>query len=133
MKFLALIYSEEGGWESLSDEERTAVYAEYGAFASEGREAGVVIGGDELGPTRSATTVRVRDGQTDVTDGPYAETKEALGGYFLLECSSMDEALDWAARIPAAKHGAIEVRPVHVDEDASSESVLAEQRDGVAS
>ena len=133
MKFLALIYVEEGGWESLSDAERSAVYAEYGAFASEGREAGVVVGGDELGPTRSATTVRVRDGQTGVTDGPYAETKEALGGYFLLECSSMDEALDWAARIPAAKHGAIEVRPVHVDEEASSEAILAEQREGVAS
>jgi len=133
MKFLALIYSEEGGWESLTDEERAAVYAEYGAFATEGREAGVVIGGDELGPTRSATTVRVRDGGTDVTDGPYAETKEALGGYFLLECSSLDEALDWAARIPAARHGAVEVRPVHVDEEESSEAVLAEQREGVAS
>ena len=133
MKFLALIYAEEGGWESLSDDERSAVYAEYSAFANDGRAAGVVVGGDELGATRSATTVRVRNGQTDVTDGPYAETKEALGGYFLLECSSMDEALDWAARIPAAKHGAIEVRPVHVDEEASSEAVLAEQREGVAS
>ena len=134
MKFLALIYSQEGAWESLSDEERSAVYAEYGAFSREGREAGVVIGGDELGPTRNATTVRVRDGQTNVTDGPYAETKEALGGYFLLECASMDEALDWAARIPAAKDGAIEVRPVHVDEEESgSEAVLAAKREGVAS
>jgi hypothetical protein len=131
MQFLALIYSQEGAWESLSDEERAAVYAEYGAFAREGREAGVVVDGDELGPTRSATTVRVRDGQTSVTDGPYAETKEALGGYFVLECSSLDEALDWAARIPAARHGAIEVRPVHVDEEQSEQA--APEGAGVAS
>ena len=68
--------------------------------------------------TRDATTVRVRDAETLVTDGPYAEVKEALGGYFLLECASMDEALDWAARIPGAEHGAVEVRPVYVDPNA---------------
>jgi hypothetical protein len=131
VKFLALIYGEEGGWESLSEQERARVYERYGAFAREGREAGVVVGGDELGPTRAATTVRVRDGQTQVTDGPYAEVKEALGGYFLLECASMDEALDWAARIPAAEHGAVEVRPVHAGEDEAEQP--AAEAAGVAS
>ena len=131
MKYLALIYGEEGGWESLSEEERAGVYERYSAFAREGRETGVVIGGDELASTSSATTVRVREGQTEVTDGPYAEAKEALGGYFILECSSMDEALDWAARIPAAEHGAVEVRPIHTD-DEEAEAPAAEAA-GVAS
>jgi hypothetical protein len=113
VQYLALIYAEEGAWQSLQDAERSAMYEQYAAFGRAGREAGVVAGGDELEPTADATTVRVRDGQIAVTDGPYAEVKEALGGYYLLECSSIDEAVDWAARIPAAQHGAIEVRPVH--------------------
>ena len=133
MKYLALIYAEEGGWESLSEADRTAMYAQYTAFADEARAAGVLLGGDELDATRTATTVRVRAGQTQVVDGPYAETKEALGGYFVLECESMDEALDWAAKIPGALHGAVEVRPIHVDEESGSEAVLAEEREGVAS
>lgn len=115
MQYLALIYAEDGAWESLQDDEREAVYERYTAFAHDARAAGVMIRGDELAPTVSATTVRVRDGQVAVTDGPYAEVKEALGGYFLLECGSLDEAVGWAARIPAAEHGAVEVRAVHVD------------------
>ena len=82
------------------------------------RDAGVFVAGNELGPTSSATTVRVRDGKQLVSDGPYAEVKEALGGYYILDCPSFDDALDWAARIPTASHGAVEVRPVHVDEEA---------------
>jgi hypothetical protein len=117
VKFIALIHSDEAAWEALSEAERDRVYAAYGAFAEEGGKAGVVVGGDELGPVRAATTVRVRDGQTVVSDGPYAETKEALGGFFVLECASLEEAVDWAARIPAAEHGAVEVRQVHVDEE----------------
>ena len=74
-----------------------------------------MVGGDELASTRDATTVRVRDGESLVTDGPYAEVKEALGGYFVFECASMDEAVDYAARIPGAEHGAVEVRPIYVD------------------
>ena len=131
MKYLALIYSEEGAWEALSESERSRLYAAYRAFAEEGREAGVVIGGDELGPVRDATTVRVRDEQTVVSDGPYAETKEALGGYFLLECASIDEAVEWAARIPGAEHGAVEVRQVHEDEQEQNAS--ATERVEVAS
>jgi hypothetical protein len=131
VKYLALIYSDEGAWEALSDDERTQFYADYMAFSEEGRKAGVVLGGDELEAVRSATTVRVRDEQTVVSDGPYAETKEALGGYYLLECASMDEAIEWASRIPGAGHGAVEVRQVHVDED--EEPAATDERVEVAS
>ena len=75
----------------------------------------MLAGGNELGPTRDATTVRVRDDEALVTDGPYAEVKEALGCFYLLECESLDEALEWASRIPGAHHGSVEVRPVYVD------------------
>jgi hypothetical protein len=115
MQYLALIYADENAWEGFSDEEREGAYDLYRTFARDAEAAGVLVGGDELASTRDATTVRVRNDEALVTDGPYAEVKEALGGYFLLECGSMDEAVDWAARIPGAEHGAVEVRPVYVD------------------
>ena len=115
MEFLALIHSDEAVWERMSDDERASAYEEYVEFGQAARAAGVFVDGNELGPTTSATTVRIRDGKQLVTDGPYAEVKEALGGYYLLDCGSFDEAVDWAARIPAAAYGAVEVRPVHVD------------------
>ncbi len=113
MKFLALIYGSQERWDSLTEAEQSAVYDRYRAF---GEEAGdKVLGGAELqGPAR-ATTVRVRNDETVVTDGPYAETKEALGGYYVLECESIDEALELAARIPGAEHGVIEVRAEYVE------------------
>jgi hypothetical protein len=115
VKYMALIYGDASRWDSFSAEEREAVYDRYRAFGDAGREASVVLGGSELASTRDATTVRVRNDEALVTDGPYAEAKEALGGYYLLECDSMDDALDWAARIPGAEHGAIEVRPLYID------------------
>jgi len=115
VKFMALIYADEAQWDAFAAEEKEAAYAQYTAFADDARAAGVLAGGNELGATGDATTVRVRDAETLVTDGPYAEVKEALGGYFLLECDSFDEAVDWAARIPGAHHGAVEVRPIYVD------------------
>lgn len=115
MQYLALIYADESRWEGLSENERSAMYDRYRTVASEAQQAGVMVGGNELASTRDATTVRVRGDETIVTDGPYAEVKEALGGYFLLECESLEEALEWAARIPGAEHGAVEVRPVYVD------------------
>ena len=118
MEYLALIYADETAWERFSDAERAAAYEQYGEFAKAAGTAGVLVGGEELGPTSSATTVRIRDGRQLVTDGPYAEVKEALGGYFVLDCPSFDDAVSWAARIPGASHGAVEVRPVHVDEEA---------------
>ena len=118
MQVMALIYGDASRWDAFSAEEREAVYAKYRAFSNDAREAGVMVGGAELASTRDATTVRVRDGEALVTDGPYAEVKEALGGYYLFECESMDEAVEWAARIPGAEHGAVEVRPVFVDPSA---------------
>ena len=117
MEFLALIHADESTWDGLSDEERESAYEQYMEFSRAGRAAGVVVAGNELGPTSSATTVRIRDGRQLVSDGPYAEVKEALGGYYILDCPSFEEALDWASRIPAASYGAIEVRPVHVHEE----------------
>jgi len=115
MQVMALLYGDESRWDAFSDEEREAVYADYRAFAEEAGIEGVIVGGGELASTRDATTVRVRDGESLVTDGPYAEVKEALGGYFVFECKSMDEAVEYAAKIPGAQHGAIEVRPIYVD------------------
>jgi hypothetical protein len=113
MEFLALIHGDEHQWESLSDDEQQAIYQRYVDFS----ERGEVVGGAELQDTPAATTVRIRDGERLVTDGPYAEVKEALGGFFILECDSIDEACKLAAEIPAAEHGAIEVRPVYVREE----------------
>ena len=118
MRFMALIYGDASRWESFSADEREAVYERYRAFADEAGKAGVMAGGGELASPGDATTVRVRNSEMLVTDGPYAEVKEALGGYFILECDTMDEAVDYAALIPGAEHGAIEVRPVYVDPNA---------------
>ena len=109
MKYALLIYSNDTEWDTLSDDEKSAIYGEYFAIS----ESAGVIGGQELQTTDTATTVRVRDGQTLTTDGPFPETKEALGGFFLFEADDLDAALELAARIPAARRGgAIEVRPV---------------------
>ena len=117
MEFLALLHADEGVWGRMSEDERESAYEQYGEFTQAVRDAGVFVAGNELGPTSAATTVRIRDGKQLVSDGPYAEVKEALGGYYILECPSLDDAVDWAARIPTASHGAVEVRPVHVDEE----------------
>jgi hypothetical protein len=114
MKVMALIYGDESRWDAASEAEREAMYERYRAF---GQSAdGKVLDGAELAPTRSATTVRVRDGETIVTDGPYAETKEQLGGFYLLEVESLDEAAELAAQIPGAATGAIEVRAAAEEE-----------------
>jgi hypothetical protein len=112
MQYLALIYGDESRWGTLSPEERKSEMGEYLALSN----ADVTLGGDELDSVATATTVRVRNDETLVTDGPFIESKEVLGGYYVFECDSIDEACGWAAKIPAAKHGAIEVRAVHVDE-----------------
>jgi hypothetical protein len=113
MEYLALIYGNESDWEALSDDDRQALYQRYMDFGTKDE----VVGGAELETTSSATTVRVKNGDRLVTDGPYAEVKEALGGYYILECGSIDEACRLAAEIPAAEDGAIEVRPVYVREE----------------
>jgi hypothetical protein len=112
MQYVALIFGEEGRWQELSAEEREREMGEYMALSEES----VTVGGHELDSVATATTVRVRGDETVVTDGPFVESKEALGGYYVFECDSIDDACRWASKIPAARHGAIEVRPVHVDE-----------------
>ena len=108
MKYMALIYGNEEAWDALSEEDQQRVTERYMALAREP----VTVGGDELQDPDTATTIRVRDGETLTTDGPFAETKEQLGGYYLIDCASLDEALEFAARIPAAERGAVEVRPL---------------------
>jgi hypothetical protein len=109
MKYALLIYSSDAGWDALSEDEQKAIYGEYGAVA----QSPGIAGGEQLAPADTATTVRVADGSTLTTDGPFAETKEALGGFFLLEADNLDDAIAMAARIPAARMGgAVEVRPL---------------------
>ena len=117
MRYLALIHSDEQAWAALPDEAQQAIYARYRAFVDDTQAAGKLVEGHELKPTSTATTVRVVDGRTVVTDGPFAELREQIAGYFVLDCDSFDEALGLAARIPGAAHGAVEVRPSYVDEE----------------
>jgi hypothetical protein len=112
MQYMLLIYGKEERWASLSEDEAQAVYAEYGRLSQELRDRNAYVDGGELQPVSTATSVRIRDGETDVTDGPFAETKEVLGGYYLIEAESLDEAIAWAAKIPSARTGVVEVRPV---------------------
>jgi len=115
MKYLLLIYGDEKVYNETVVNDPQAFQAEmdeYFAFGRAGREAGVVLGGEALLDTSAATTVRVRDGRTLTTHGPFAETKEQLGGYYIVECANLDEAITWAARIPGARHGSVEIRPI---------------------
>ena len=116
MKYLCTIYSDRSAFHDMPEDEARAWLQKYAAFGEEGTRAGVILGGEGLQDPDTATTVRVRDGERVLSDGPFIETKEALGGYYLLECASIDDALDWAARIPGADHGTIEVRPCYIDE-----------------
>ena len=114
MKYMAIIYNDESQYANATPEDIGAIFAAHGEFGEAAGKAGVLLGGEGLQPTATATTVRVRDDERLLTDGPYAETKEQLGGFYMLECKDLDEALAWAARIPEAKTGAVEVRPVMV-------------------
>jgi hypothetical protein len=112
MRYLMLICTEESADEAASPEEAAAGMAEYGVFMEEMGKRGVLQGGERLRPTTDATTVRVRDGETVTSDGPFAETKEQIGGYFVVEGKDLDEAIEIAAKIPGARFGSIEVRPI---------------------
>ena len=112
MQYALLIYGDEETPDARSDDERQAWYAEYSALTADLRKEGKLLGGEELQPVETATAVRVRDGDTIVSDGPFAETKEVLGGFYLIDADSLDEAIEAAARIPSARIGTIEVRPV---------------------
>jgi hypothetical protein len=114
MHYILLIYGNEANWDALSAEENSAVMAEFQAFTESIIADGRHLGGHQLKPVSTATTVRVKNGETLVTDGPFAETREHLGGYYLVEAADLDEAIAIAARIPSARMGCIEVRPVVV-------------------
>ena len=112
MQYMLLIYSNEAGMQAASKAEGEQMMAAYGAYGEAMKKAGVIRGGDRLHPSTSATTVRVTDGKSKVLNGPYAETKEQLGGYFMIDVPDLDTALTWAARCPGASHGVVEVRPL---------------------
>jgi hypothetical protein len=112
MQYLLLICNDESALASLSPEERSAMMAEYELFGNAMGSRGVLRGGERLRPTTDATTVQVRDGKVLTADGPFAETKEQIGGYFVVECKDLDEAIEVASQIPGARDGTIEVRPI---------------------
>lgn len=112
MQFLALIYAAEG----QDDVDEETLIQQYTAFENIAGEAGVLVGGNALEAVSTATSIRVRNGQPELTDGPFAETKEQLGGYFIFECKDLDEAIIWAGKIPSARYGTVEVRPIMVFE-----------------
>jgi hypothetical protein len=112
MRYMLLIYGSEARTALMTQEECIALMQAHAAFASEVQKRGLLIGGEPLQPTTTAKTVRIRRGQTLITDGPFAETKEQLAGSYVLNCKDLDEAIEMATRIPDAVYGSIEIRPV---------------------
>ena len=111
MQYMLLIYGDEQFWAERSESELQKLMQEYVSYSQELAAAGVLRAGSELAPVSTATTVRVRNGKALTTDGPFAETKEQLGGYYLIDVPSLDAAIQWAAKIPSAAHGSVEIRP----------------------
>ena len=116
MLYACLIYGDESEMANATEEQINAVMGAYYKFTQDVGDADVMRAGEALHPTAMATSVRVRDGETSVTDGPFAETKEQLGGFYVLDCENLDQAVEWAAQIPTAATGTIEVRPIMVFE-----------------
>ena len=112
MQYLLMIYGNEAGMLAAPKEMAMQMSAAYGAYTEAMKKAGIWVGGERLRPTLDATTVRVKDGKTQVLDGPYAETKEQLGGYYMIDVPDLDAALSWASRCPGAATGTMEVRPI---------------------
>jgi hypothetical protein len=112
MKYALLIYAAEKDWAAKSKEEQESVYTEYWNYTLELKKSGKMISCEPLDPTPTATTIRVRDGKTNPTDGPFADTKEQLGGIYVIDAKDLNEAMAWAARIPDARTGSIEIRPL---------------------
>jgi hypothetical protein len=111
MQYVLLLYSEEAGWSKLTKAEQEQAMAPYKAYTEALTKAGVLRGVNRLQPSSTATTVRVANGKSQVLDGPYVDSKEQLGGYFIIDVADLDAAISWAARCPAASHGIVEVRP----------------------
>ena len=128
MKYLLMIYANEAAMLSTSPEASAQTLAAYGAYTEAVKKAGVHVGSNRLRPTSSATTVRLSGGKTQVLDGPYADTKEQLGGYYMIDVPDLDAALSWAARCPGASHGTVEVRPIWETEAAARLETAAGSR-----
>jgi hypothetical protein len=120
MKYAFNIYGDESQRESATPEQQQQMSQAYGALTQEMQDKGVLVAGEGLYPTATATTVRVRDSEQDVTDGPFAETKEQLGGFYVLDVKDLDEAIEWAAKIPGSQFGSVEIRPVMVFDEAGN-------------
>jgi hypothetical protein len=112
MQYMLLIYSDEKAAAAMPKADLNKMLPAYEAYTKALQSAGALVAGDRLKTTDSASTIRVRDGKSQVLDGPYAETKEQLGGFYIVEAEDLDAAIDWAARCPGASHGAVEVRPL---------------------
>jgi len=112
MKYLMLFYAAEAETLEMTPEETHAVWQTWQAVTQEAKDAGVYVASNGLSPAHTATTLRVRDGKTLTSDGPFAETHEKLGGHFLMDCKDLDDAIYWAAKIPYAKYGVVEIRPI---------------------
>ena len=112
MRYLCLIYEDEKWWQQASEADMQKGMADYNAFTESAKKNGNYIGGEALQPTTTAKSVRVRNGKISTTDGPYVETKEQLGGYYLIKAKDLHDAIQVASRIPGAKHGTVEVRPI---------------------
>lgn len=112
MEYLLMPFADQSAFKTMSPAQQAEGLAAYGAYVAAMQQAGVLVGAKRLRPVDAATTVRLKSGKTDVQNGPYAETREQLGGYFLIDVPDLDAALAWAARCPAAAHGAVEVRPI---------------------
>ena len=112
MRYMLLIYEREADWAAMSQEEKGKMFGEYMAFTNDVKAGGQYVSGAPLQPTATATTVRVKDGRSSTTDGPFAETREQLGGFYLIDAADLDEAIDVAARIPGVRWGTVEIRPV---------------------
>ena len=125
MQYLLMIHTDEKTILGSSKEQTETRLAAYGAYMKAMSEAGVSLGGQRLRPTSTATTVRVKNGKTQVLNGPYAEVREQLGGYFLIDAPDLDAAISWAARCPGAEDGAIEVRPIWAMDEAGRYATAA--------
>jgi hypothetical protein len=112
MQYLLMLYSEEAQWNKMTPAQQEQGVAAYGAYTEALKKAGALVGSNRLQPSTSATTVRVENGKSQVLDGPFVDSKEQIGGYYLIDVPDLDAALSWAARCPGAGHGTIEVRPL---------------------
>jgi hypothetical protein len=121
MKFMLLLWGDEGQWANMSEEEAAADMARWEDYTNQLVAAGAMVSGEALQPSPTSKTLRIDDGERIVTDGPYAETKEQLGGYYVIDVESVDDALDWAAKLPSLDYGSTEIRPVMAYEEMGTE------------